>query len=769
MGLFSSETVTTVGTSIVRLIADDTVDKAAKTALIQSMFNGTDMVDAVLESSMSNMAIKSNRFYKEAERSYVFGLPKGVKYTNTLGLNESQQLLSNTEGVDVLIRYHRFGNLNCIHWGWQELIKSYGYNTVTNELRVKSLEHKKPVFLKDMQVVIPQNKKSVYPPEVTSNWGKPANSGKIPGRRIDLGDYSEFYYVESPVEYHYDTSFNPRLRITYTWLEVPYVFSWGDDSNYSPPPTFPEVVFEIDLPNLDPAQHYFQTCYSLNEVLEDGSTVTVYKYWQYLKGSGDHPILDALNNTGDTRTGTYFPNLYFRLNKRMLNDTGGDSTRNNQLASLKKVAKKIEIDVDKVTEDIATNADVGQVEQALMVFGIPADTTNKKELQYLFDFFSHLHQINGGGISSANDLYLRAFANDSNFISDVIEVSDLGLRMALQHGGVTKERKVGVIGSKGTLEYGTGFNRKSREVVYTWNDSLESTVINWDIPYRYYRKQVGLNLYDEIRVYNLSMRYMVWGDYHTTIGDDSKELMLVPLDKSITDTYSNKDNEELFQRSMHFVFNSRESRKVKWYQQDWFGDLLKVGAIVLTIASGFSEGGFLLEAASAVTASAYAVAAAIILTEIAITYIVKVAFTLFVKMVGVDVAFIASLIAAAYGLGDQLSSGATKLTATAKEMLFVASGLAAGVNENTKEMLEDLLKDYKEFALLKEEKADTLQSAEKLLESNSLLTPLMIVGESPTDFYNRTTHLGNVGRLLLDDVHNFVDRSLQLPKFSNFD
>ena len=157
-------------------------------------------------------------------------------------------------------------------------------------------------------------------------------------------------------------------------------------------------------------------------------------------------------------------------------------------------------------------------------------------------------------------------------------------------------------------------------------------------------KKVGLNFYDEIRVYNLSMRYMVWGDYHTTIGDDSKELMLVPLDKSITDTYSNKDNEELFQRSMHFVFNSRETRKVKWYQQDWFGDLLKVGAIVLTIATGFSEGGFLLEAASAVTASAYAVAAAIILTEIAIAYTVKVAFTLFVKMVGVDVAFIASLI-----------------------------------------------------------------------------------------------------------------------------
>ena len=768
MGIFSSETVTTVGTAIVRLIADDRVDKAAKTALVQSMFDGTDMVNAMLESSMSNMAIKSNQLYKEAERSYVYGLPKGVTYTNTLGLNEVQQILSSIEGVDLPIRYHRFGNLNCIHWGWQELINTYGYDPVTNELRVKSLEQGTPVFLKNMQVVIPQNKKGMYPPEVTSSWGKPANSGKVPGRRIDLGDYSEFYYAESPVEYHYDTSLNPRLRITYSWVEVPYVSRWGDDSNYVPSPTFPEAVFEIPLPTLDPAHHYFQTCYWLNKVLKDGTTVKVYKYWQYLKGSGRYPVLDALHNTGDTRTGTYFPNLYFRLNKRMLNDTGGDSTRVTRLASLKKVAKKIGIDVDKVTEDIASNADIAQVEQALMVFGVPADTTNKKELQYLFDFFSHLHQINGGGISSANDLYLRAFANDGGYISDVIEVSDLGLRMALQHGGVTKERKVGVIGSKGALEYGKGFNRKSREVVYSWNDSTTSTVINWDIPYRYYRKQVGLNLYDEIKVHNLSMRYMVWGDYHTTIGDDNNELMLVPLDKSITDTYSNKDKEELFQRSMHFVFNSRESRKVRWYQQSWFGDLLKVGAIVLTIATGFSDGGFMLEAAAALSAAAYATAAAIILTEIAISYIIKVAFTLFVKMVGVDLAFIAALVAAAYGMQHQLASGAKALTATAKEMLFVANGLVAGVNENVKLKLEDLLGDFKDFSALKTEQQDMLQDAEKLLESNSLLSPLMIVGESPTDFYNRTTHLGNMGRLLLDDVHNFVDRSLQLPRTVEF-
>lgn len=780
MGLFSSKTITTVGTSIVRLVADENVNKAAKTAIVQSLFDGTDMVDSMLESSMSNMAVKTNQLYKEAERSYVFGIPEGKQFTNTLGLNEVQEAINTQLGKNVLIKYHRYNNLNYIHWGWTELIKSYGYNPDTNELVNKSTEKKTKVYLKNMEVVIPSTQKDMHPEECLKSWGKPANSGYVPGKTIDLGIYSESFYSESPVIYYTNNNYGeiinePVLRITCIWLEKPKKISWGDSED--PVPLYPEETFNIVLPALDLSKLYFQTYYTYPETNSKGLTVSKIGYWTYLQGSGTYSNLDLLQNTGSTVTGQYFPNLYFRLNKRMLLDTGNESSRVSNLASVTKLTKKIGLDFEEVSNNITENQDISDVEQAFLAFGIPADTTNQLELRYLFDLFSTLSSISGGSSGADSDnikSYLKLsfgsmFYGEYDVITDVIQISDKGLNIAIQHGGIAKQRMVGVIGSIGTCVMGKGTNKQEREEQYRWNDSYETRIVTWDIPYRYYRKQVGLNLFDEIRVYNLSMSYLVWDDYRSTMGDERNEIILLPLDKSITDTYSNKDREELYQRGMYFVFNSRVTQKIKWYEKEIFGDLLMAAAIVVTIASGFSDGGFLLEASAALSAAAYATAAAIILTEIAIAYIVEAAFTLFVKMVGVDIAFIAALIAAAYGMQNQLSSGATKLTATAKEMLSVASGLTSGVNENIKDMMEDLLKDYKDFELLKEDKTEMMQSAEKLLESNSLLTPLMIVGESPTDFYNRTTHLGNVGRLLLDDVHNFVDRSLQLPKFSNFD
>lgn len=770
MGLFSSKRVTTVGTSIARLVADDTLTKASKTALIQSLFDGTDAVDAILESNMSNMTIKTKQMYKIAEKGYVFGMPQGKQFTNKLGLHEVHQIINSQLGKDVLIKYHRYNNLNYIHWGWTELIRAYGYNPDTNELVNMSAKKKATVYLKDMEIVIPNNQKDLHPEECLKSWGKPANSGFVPGKVIDLGIYSESYYRESPVIYYTNSNYGeiinaPVLRITCTWMEKPKIMSWNDSADSSH--TYPEETFNIVLPALDLSKLYFQTYYSYVETTSSGSTVNKIGYWTYLHGSGTYSNLDALEDTGSTATGQYFPNLYFRLNKQMLVNTGTDANKIAKLKSVKKLTDKLGIDYEEVSSSIQENNDIADVEQAVMVYGIPADTTNQLELRYLFDLFSNLVTISGGssGVSNTGSSF---FGNSYDVITDVIQVSDKAMDIALQHGGITKERKVGVIGKIGTCLMGIGSLTKNREESYSWGDNTETRIVPWKIPYRYYQKQMGINLYDEIRVYNLSMSYRVWEDYRSTLGDNNKEIILLPLDKSITDTYKNFDQEELFQRSMYFVFNSRVTQKIKWYEKEIFGDLLKAAAIIATVVVGFSDGGTFVKIAAAVSTAAYATAAAIILTQIAISYTIKVAFNLFVKMVGVDLAFIAALVAAAYGMQNQLASGAKALTATAKEMLFVANGLVAGVNENIKLKLEDLLGDFKDFSALKTEQQDMLQDAEKLLESNSVLSPLMIVGESPTDFYNRTTHLGNMGRLLLDDVHNFVDRSLQLPRTVEF-
>ena len=47
------------------------------------------------------------------------------------------------------------------------------------------------------------------------------------------------------------------------------------------------------------------------------------------------------------------------------------------------------------------------------------------------------------------------------------------------------------------------------------------------------------------------------------------------------------------------------------------------------------------------------------------------------------------------------------------------------------------------------------------------MIPLIIWGEKPDDFYNRTVHSGNVGVLGLDAIESFCDIRLKLPEIQD--
>ena len=76
----------------------------------------------------------------------------------------------------------------------------------------------------------------------------------------------------------------------------------------------------------------------------------------------------------------------------------------------------------------------------------------------------------------------------------------------------------------------------------------------------------------------------------------------------------------------------------------------------------------------------------------------------------------------------------------------------------------DLMAESKEFDLLSKEKIKLLDTANDLLDNRSMLSPFVIFGEKPDDFYNRTVHSGNIGVVGVDIIHSFVDMSLALPK-----
>jgi len=758
MGLFSSKYVTTVGTSIARLVEDPDVVDPAVLAIQTALFKNEDVVDHILESTLNNMSFKVEQAYRYGGSNYIYGLPSGEIFSSSFGLSEARDVLSGIEGSPVTIDYIHYGPFNSIHAGWIYLIHNYGYNTQTNELTALSAQKGWPVYLKDMVLEIPSSQKDIYSPDSYQVWGRPPNSGYLPTTAWNLSDDLAFIY-RAPTLPEFKNIATERLRIVYLWVEE----SWQRDfeGGYTYRREEKEESIYIPIPAHNPDASYFHVRYY------DSNSIP--KYWTYRDGAGTYPVLDAVYTDSPIVMGDFYPNIYFRLEK----SNPANNPESPQFLSSKKLAKKIDLDYAKLVDQIHENPDIGDVEQAILTLAVPAESTHPLEQEYLFDFFDKLH-LNGSGNGEGDFLnnYLRQYyfagakALDEALKSIVIQ--DGAFKMALRYLHTTKARKVGQIGPVGFCNGERGEYELTREAIVQ-NDVGTTVQLTERIPYHVYRKQVALNFYEEVTVVGLRMRYSIYGKYDNTMGDDDeddvaeREIILVPLDRSITREYPPGKQHELYIRSLHFVFNSRVVTKVKWYQRGVFKTLLKVAGIVLTVMSFGADGGFFAAAGAALAAGAYATVITLIITEIVTYLVVQELFKIFVKAVGLEGAFIAAVFAAAYGVYSQMASGAKGITATAKDMLWLANGLVEASTSVLKSMYEDLQSDWDTFQKESKEALQTLEESRDVLFKDINMVPLVILGETPDNYLRRTAYSGNIGMLAVDDVSNYVNRSLQLP------
>ena len=136
-------------------------------------------------------------------------------------------------------------------------------------------------------------------------------------------------------------------------------------------------------------------------------------------------------------------------------------------------------------------------------------------------------------------------------------------------------------------------------------------------------------------------------------------------------------------------------------------------------------------------------------------------FKLIVKLVGADVATLLAIALVVYAAYHFSTSPGMAGVPTANQLVSFATGLNGAVIQD---MFSDLLLEQQGFFQFMEEQTKTLDEANKLLESTSFLSPFIIFGESPQDFYNRTVHSGNVGVLSISAISSYVDIALTLPK-----
>lgn len=749
MGLFSSKKKIVVGTSVVRVIEDKQLPDSIRTGLTNAIFQNGEVVDNILEELVGSIGVRADRAYEYAAKHYTHGLPASSVVEASKGREAVSAVLQNIEGQPVLLNYCFYGPPNTLHLGWMQLIQHHGYNPQTNKLEKLSAEKGKDIFLDDMQIAIPKGSMESLQPGALDQWGTSPKAGPSPSRgafSFEISEMVDYSPILSDSKITEDV-----VRITYAWEGEK---KRGTSEGYE----IERAVFteKFDIPITEAlaanGSDYFHVKYTVN-----GAT----KYWLYKVGSGEHPTLDKYFDIPEQTIGSFYPFAYFRYDK--VSELGNKNT--DSYKTTKKLTKYFGMDFDEVAKAINENPDIKDVQQAMMIMAVPANTKEEVERKYLYKFFDNWFYSKDQQFRLPTiGLIAMGQTSDWNLNRSSIVIQDKRFKMALSTTGLFKRRVAGSIGAIGTHDSGTT-DQVLEQVSYD-AETGDKRVATQVIKNHYYRKQISLNFYDEIVVSGLQMLYYVYGEYATT-GDETDDILLIPLDRSITNEYSITEKETLYARSLHFVFNSMQIIKIKWYQQGWFAALIQIVGFIIAVITLQPQIAAWAAAISGGTSAAISAALWALMQKLLQGLIIGFLFKLFVKVVGTDLAFLIAVVAAAYGLYEAVDAGSIAGAPWASELLQLSNGLTKAITSTIADAMSGLKEAYDSFNAFREEASAALDKANDLLETNNHLSPFVIFGESPNDFYNRTVHAGNTGTNAIQAISSYVDMALTLPKLND--
>lgn len=725
MGMFSSKTVVTVSTHVSRVIEDASIPDSLKTGTVRSIFTDGQLVEQIMDSALSGIAQKAERMYQFGKREYLYGVPT----SNSLVTKSAQQvvkdIIEQSEQKSVSLIYYNYGPINNLHYGWQTLTNEYGYNHFTNELvelyRLKGA----PVYLQDLQVVLAESTVSAVNATALEQWDAAATQGYSPTRPEQNGS---IFRGQTP------TAMDPGSSLDYCRV----VIAWVDPVTK----TTKTETLSFPIP-LSSDEDYYQAKYSY------GNTI---RYFTYQAGSGTYPVLDTLFSPEYDDIGSFFPFGYFRFNKRSVASNPGS----DEYATSNKLMKYLGLNFEQVAKAIEENPDIEHVESALLMMAVPASTSNPLEQRYLFDFFKGLHTQSATvdrPLSIINSEVADAIYGNRPPSAISLVIQDRRFKTVLSMKGIFRKVRYGSIGKVGSYASGSTVIQTTWPIPYVGVITGATFAKDQTTEALYYRKQVTETLYEEYTVLGLQMSYEVTGMMATTA-------TMVPLDHSITTKYHALDREVLYSRSLHYVINSRQEQTIKWYQKGWFRFVLIVVALVITFFSWGSGSGALAAALAAGTAATIQY---VVVYMILIPMLIQEAMKLFVKLLGPEIAMVLALVVAVYAGYTIMDAGSVQGAPWAKELLQISSNMIQQVGSSFTEALQGIQAEGMEFGLYADEKMKELESSQKLLETSTLLSPFVIFGETPDEYFNRTVHSGNVGIAGIDAISNYVKGALTLP------
>lgn len=754
MGLFGSRKKTFVDTSVVRVVEDDLVPNLVQKSVVESVFQGGNISENLIENLLNDSTTRFNSAYRYGRDHYHFGLPDAKITSYGDSLSVMQVVLDTIHNQSVNIEYAEFAPLNNIHMGWKELFENRGYDSATNEITSLSatigfivyLDRIIPTYNIDPNEELPE-------PGTWAEWGTSSLAGYTPERAQQDGQVSVFK-GEAP---RFGTSVTEGAEIHYIWVDAN-----GD---------IQKDFFFLDLSSYDVEEEYFQARYTYDD---SGSTVT--GIFTYLKGEGTYPTLDAEYDLSYLGSGTYFPFALFRRDDQ---NRSRESVRNTpEFLTTEKLMSYFGMDFIEVNDIIHDNPDIDDIDQAVFMLAVPANSQEQVEIDYLFKFFDRLNDLTP--YSAVDTAQLQSNPNPlarfENFRTNktietqeskgvyrspyAITFRDADFRFTLSYGGIIKTTISGSIGAVGTCTNEISTTTYETSFYDTREASGNSILTYAPGINRIYRKQITTNFYEEIIVIDPTVRYSIEGTFGV-VANAKDDKLLIPIDKIIADTFSQIELSVLYPRSMHFVFNARVVQKLEWYETGFFKFVLVVIAVIISIVS-FGTASPLAGLIAA--AGAGLVALSLYLLKVIIYQVItNYLFRLVVKELGIEFALFLAIATAGLGLANLNSTALNPATLPPNLLLQLSNGLLRGIDLVTEDLLEDLKNDIELFNNYASEQQARLEEAQNLLEQDTVLSPFVIFGETPDQYYSRTIHSGNIGMTGIQFIESFVDISLTLP------
>ncbi len=506
---------------------------------------------------------------------------------------------------------------------------------------------------------------------------------------------------------------------------------------------------------LDTSATYYHVGYF---ILSQGTSVL--NHFFYKADSNTYP---QLNIRIRSTTSPYYPIVPIRQDNEDMTDISKENT--DLYKTSLKTLKYLGLDFLQIGAGIQANPDVDDIDHAYVIMGVHLQSDEPTSIEYLHEYFKHLGVVE----YSNKDRFDHWIANESLGTPPrtTIRIHEANYDSRIGFNYVNVTRVTGSIGAIGTVSR-TNVIRDTVKVTLFSGQRYE-----YEDSQTIFRKQISATVYEQVLVhgpYHVSYIYKSH-TVETSLAESleaDEDDFIIPLHKGVAESLGLSKHNRLMFDAMRLVVNSYEVTKVRWYQTSLFSSLIQVLALAITVYSGGSLAG--------ITASIASIGVVVqsIMLNIIKSQIYQIAADFIVDKVGVEFSFLVSLLSTVTGLASNstsIFSSAVKGAPFAIDALGTANAILSSINKSVLgdfQSIQDELAEFTEESTLAQKELDELSDE---LNNDFGVDPLDLVEarpiidsyETPSNYYYRTIHVGNVGVRMLDSISLYVDTALQLP------